>query len=245
MPFAPESIHERIDIFDDRIAIELRTQLSNQFLKCLLKKRMVIAGLITRMWILQKSLSFSRALLIANHQINFRNFFQHKIRQRRFMLVIRRAHLNAQSDPLVVLLRQFKNQLHVIGHLQPPRPRLHLPPGRTDIKLLAQRKTNQVFNRLRNIVGLDLLRAAVRRDIGDQPFAVIRHNLFGRRSRHHHIVRRNHGVRRILRKWPLIQPIGNRGPAAKVVVPPVVRRNLRLRFTHPQFRRYRNRDTAF
>src|ERR1700678_4743407 len=66
VPFAPESIHERIDIFDDRIAIEFRRQLSNQFLKCLLKKRMVIAGLITRMWILQKSLSFSRALLTAN-----------------------------------------------------------------------------------------------------------------------------------------------------------------------------------
>ena len=48
-------------------------------------------------------------------QINFRHFLQDKIRQRRSVLIVWSAHLNAQSDPFIVLLRQVKNLLHIVG----------------------------------------------------------------------------------------------------------------------------------
>ena len=113
---------------------------------------MVIPGLIARMRVLQVSLRRSAAFLIAKDQINFRHFVEDKIREGRFVCIVWSAHLNSQSDPLVVLLRQFKNELQIIGQLQASGPWLHFPPGRTDIKLLAQGKSNQVFDRLRNIV---------------------------------------------------------------------------------------------
>ena len=68
------------------------------------------------------------------------------------MLIVWSAHLNAQSNPLVVLLRQVKNQLQVVGELYASGPRLHLPPRGADVKLLAQGKANQVLDRLGNIV---------------------------------------------------------------------------------------------
>ena len=55
VPFTPEAVHEGVDELDERIAIEFRRQLANQFFECLLKKRMVIPGLITRVRVLQKS----------------------------------------------------------------------------------------------------------------------------------------------------------------------------------------------
>src|SRR5208337_1514164 len=54
--FTPEPVHEGIDRLDERIAIEFRGQLSYQFFECLLKKRIVIPGLITPMRVLQISL---------------------------------------------------------------------------------------------------------------------------------------------------------------------------------------------
>src|SRR2546421_1726577 len=113
---------------------------------------MVIPGLIARMRVLQVSLRRSAAFPIVEDQINFRHFVEDKIREGRFVCIVWSAHLNSQSDPLVVLLRQSKNELQIIGQLQAPRPRLYFSPGRTDIKLLAQWKSNQVFDRLRNIV---------------------------------------------------------------------------------------------
>src|ERR1035438_9795192 len=69
VPFTPKTIHEGIDKLDERIAIEFRCQQANQFLECLLKKRMVIPGLITRMRVLQVSLRFLTAFPIAQDQI--------------------------------------------------------------------------------------------------------------------------------------------------------------------------------
>ena len=57
MPFTPEAIHESVNKLDERVAIEFRRQLANQLFECLLKKRIVVPGLITRMRVLQESLS--------------------------------------------------------------------------------------------------------------------------------------------------------------------------------------------
>ena len=59
VPFTPEAVHEGVDKLDERVAIELRRQLANQLFECLLKKRMVIPGLITRVRILQESFACS------------------------------------------------------------------------------------------------------------------------------------------------------------------------------------------
>ena len=52
VPFPPKTVHEGIHIFDERIAIEFRCQQANQFFECLLKKRIVISGLIPRVRVL-------------------------------------------------------------------------------------------------------------------------------------------------------------------------------------------------
>ena len=52
MSFTPETVHESVDKLDERVAIEFRRQLSNQLFECLLKKRIVVPGLITRMRVL-------------------------------------------------------------------------------------------------------------------------------------------------------------------------------------------------
>ena len=245
MPFAPEAIHKSVNKLDDRVAIEFRRQLTNQFLECLLKKRMVIPGLILRMWIVQKSLAVRFAGRIAQHQIDFRHFFEDKIRQRRFVLIVGRAHLNSQSNPLVVLLRQFKNLLQVVGHLQASRPRLHFPPRGANVKLLAQGESDQVLNRLGNIVGLDFLGATISRDVSDQPLTIIRNNVIGWSCAHHHIIRGNHGIGRVLRKRPLIEAIVHCGTGAKIAASPVVSGNDPLRFADSKFSSHCNCDTTF
>src|SRR5579871_5962867 len=93
VPFAPKAIHERVDVFDERIAVEFRSQKTDKFLECLLKKRMVVAGLIARMRVVQKSFSRGLAFLIARlEQIDLRYFFKDKIGESRFALVVRSAH---------------------------------------------------------------------------------------------------------------------------------------------------------
>ena len=65
VPLAPEAIHECIHEFDLRIAIKFRSQKANQFLECLLKKRIIVPRLISRMRVLQKSFRLGAAFLIA------------------------------------------------------------------------------------------------------------------------------------------------------------------------------------
>ena len=48
MTLAPESVHERVDEFDLRIAVEFGGEFSNQVGERLLKKRIVVARLIFR-----------------------------------------------------------------------------------------------------------------------------------------------------------------------------------------------------
>src|SRR5262249_32540601 len=62
-----------------------------------------------------------------------------------FASVVRRAHLNAQGDALVVLFGQVKDQLQILGQRQPTGTQLNLPPSRPYIELLAQGKSEQVF----------------------------------------------------------------------------------------------------
>ena len=62
VPFTPEAIHKSVDELDERIAIEFRRQLANQFFECLLKKRMVKPGLIARMRVIQEIFSRQRLL---------------------------------------------------------------------------------------------------------------------------------------------------------------------------------------
>ena len=52
MAFAPEAVHEGVDELNERAAIEFGRQETNQFLERLLKKRMIIPRLITRMRVL-------------------------------------------------------------------------------------------------------------------------------------------------------------------------------------------------
>ena len=138
---------------------------------------MVEPGLITRILIFYKSRSRLLFFLIRN-KLNRRYFVENEIRERRLVLVVRRAHLNAKSNPLVVLLRQIEDELHVIRQLESPRSRLHLPPSRPYVKLLAQGKSNQVLDGLRNVVRFDFLGATVGRDVCDQSLAIVRHDFF-------------------------------------------------------------------
>jgi len=132
------------------------------------------------------------------------------------------AHLHAESDALVVFLRQVEDELDVVGQFEMPGARLHFSPRRTNVELLSQGKLHQVFNRLRNIVRLDLLCSHVRRDVGDQAFSVIRHNIMGRRGGHDHVIVGNHRVGRILRERTLIQAVGNERAGAEIILPPIV-----------------------
>ncbi len=110
---------------------------------------------------------------------------------------------------LLFFLARSEDKLQVIGKIKTSWPRLDFPPRGPDIKLLSQRKMNQVFDRLRNIVRLDLRRPHVRRDVRDQPLAVARHYLIGRRGGHHHFIAGDSGIRRILWKGTLIQPVAD------------------------------------
>src|SRR5580692_1250298 len=201
---------------------------------------MVIPGLIARVRVLQISLRRSSVFLIGKHQIHFGHFVEHEIREGRFVCIVWSAHLNSESDSLVILLRQFKDELQIAGELQAPWPWLYFPPCRTHIKLLTQGKSNQVLDLLRNIVGLDFLRATVCRDIGDQSHTIVGHHVFRGSSGHYHVVGRNDGIRRVLRERTLIQSIGQAGTGAEVVVSPVVGGNVCLRPAHSQICSYAN-----
>ena len=74
---------------------------------------MVKAGLITRILIFHKSRRRLPFLLIGNEP-NGWYLVEDEIRQRRLVLIVGSAHLNAKPNPLVVLLRQIEDELHVI-----------------------------------------------------------------------------------------------------------------------------------
>src|SRR5580692_2058193 len=177
-------------------------------------------------------------------QIDFRHFVENKIRQRRFARIVWSAHLNSHSDSLVVLLRQFKNELQIFGHLQASGSRLNFPPSRPDVKLLAQGKSNQILDRLGNIVGLDFLRAHIRCDVGDQALAIVRHDFIRRSCAHHAVVGGDRGIVWVLRERPLIEPISHLGATAEVIASPVVGGDHSWRFADSKFSSYCNGDTA-
>ena len=138
---------------------------------------MVKTRLITRILIFHKSRSRLLFLLIGN-ELNGWYFVEDEIRERRLVLVVGSAHLNAKPNPLVVLLRQVEDELHVIRQLETPRSRLYLPPCRAYVELLTQGKSNEVLDGLGHVVRFNFLRATVSRDVGNQSFAIIRHDLF-------------------------------------------------------------------
>ena len=150
---------------------------SYQLSECLLEERMIKARLIARILILDKSRCRLLFLFVGN-QFNSRYFVEHKIRQRWLVLVVGSAHLNAKSNAFVVLLRKIEDELHVIGQLEAPRPRLHLSPSRAYVKLLPQGKSDQVLDGLVNVVRFNFLCATIGRDVCDQSLAIIRHNFF-------------------------------------------------------------------
>src|ERR1039458_1728994 len=119
---------------------------------------MVIPRLIARIRVLDESCRRACFLRIGN-QFNRRHFLENKIRQCRLMYIVGSVHLNAHPDALAIFLRQIKNKFQVIGQLETSSSRLDLAPRRAYVELLPQWKSNQVLNRLRNVVRFDLLRS--------------------------------------------------------------------------------------
>src|SRR6185369_12283813 len=79
MPFSPEAVHESVDELDLRITVELRRQCPNQLFERFLKNRMIISRLVFGVRVPQIPLCRTAALLVTEHQIDFRNPLQHKI----------------------------------------------------------------------------------------------------------------------------------------------------------------------
>src|SRR4029077_15280239 len=122
----------------------------------MLEKRMVKARLIARVLIFHKSRSRLLFLLIGN-ELNGWYFVEDEIRERRLVLIVGSAHLNAKPNPLVVLLRQIEDELQVIRQLETPRSRLHLPPCRAYVELLSQGKSDEIFDGLGDVVRFNFL----------------------------------------------------------------------------------------
>src|SRR5215831_12777297 len=127
---------------------------------------MIEPGLITRILILDKARSRLLLFLLWN-KVDGRYFVENEVRERWLVFIVGRAHLNAKSNPFVVLLRKIENELHVIRQLESTRSRLDLPPRRPYVELLPQRKTNQVFDGLGNVVRFNFVGATVGRDVCD------------------------------------------------------------------------------
>ena len=124
---------------------------------------MVESGLIPGILILYKPRCCLLFFLIRN-KVNDGYFIENKVRERRLVLIVRRAHLNPESNPFIVFLRKIENELHIIGQLESTRSRLDLPPSRPYVKLLPQGKANQVFDGLGNVVRFNFLCATISRD---------------------------------------------------------------------------------
>jgi hypothetical protein len=72
--------------------------------------------------------------------------------------------------------------------LETPSSRLDFPPGRPNVELLPQGESNQILNRLGNIVRFDFLCAHIRRDVCDQSLPMVRHDIFRRSCGDHHFI---------------------------------------------------------
>src|SRR5579863_9529552 len=104
---------------------------------------MVEARLIPRILVRDKARSRLFFFLIGN-KVDRGHFVENEIRERRLVFVVRGAHLNAQSNALIVLFCKIEDEGYVIRQLESARPRLNLPPGWPYVKLLPQRKADQV-----------------------------------------------------------------------------------------------------
>src|SRR3984885_16250981 len=98
------------------------------------------------MRIIEEALSFCLIPQIGKEQVHLRHPVKNKVRKRRGVPVVWRAHLNTQADALIVLLRQIENELQIVRNFQTTALRLHLSPRGANIELLAQWKQNQIFN---------------------------------------------------------------------------------------------------
>ena len=92
------------------------------------------------------------------------------------VVIVWSAHLDSEPNAFVVPFCQVKHQSQVIGKVETPRPWLDFSPGGAYVKFLSERETNEIFNRLRNIVRPDLCRSHVRRDVSDQSLTVARNH---------------------------------------------------------------------
>ncbi len=177
-------------------------------------------------------------------QFHHRNFFENKVRQR-FLRIIRSPHLNSEPDALLILPGQVEGELPIVREIQPATTLLHLAPSRAEIDLLSQGKPYQVFDRLRNIVGLDLCRTHVGGDVRYEPFTEVGHNLGGRGCCHHHVATREYSLRWVLRKGPLIQTIGDSGAVPKIISVPIVGGNISASHPGAQASRRRRQSPCF
>jgi len=124
--FAPEAIHEAVNELDVEIPVEFRGHRADQIFESLLKERIIKARLITGVRIAEVSFRGRFAFGRAEDEVDFRNLFENEIGQRRRVRVVGGAHLNPKADALVVLVRQIKDELYVLGELEMSRTRLHL-----------------------------------------------------------------------------------------------------------------------
>ena len=138
---------------------------------------MVEPRLIARILIFHKSRRLLLFLLIGN-KFDGRHLVEDEVRQRRLMLIVGSTHLNAKPDALVVFLREIEHELYIVRQLEAPSSRLHFAPSRPQIELLAQGKLNEFLDGPGNVVRLNLLRATIGRDVGDQSFAKIGLDVF-------------------------------------------------------------------
>src|SRR5208337_918799 len=138
----------------------------------------------------------------------------------------RSPHLDSEPDTFLILLGQFEGELPVVRKIQPSTTLLHLAPSRAEIELLSQGESYKVFDRLRNIIGFDLCRAHVGGDVRHESLAKVGHHLRGRGCCHYYFATGEYSFRRILRKGPLIQAIGDGGAVPKIISVPIVGGNI-------------------
>src|SRR3954469_17186282 len=91
---APEAVHERVHVLDERVAIELRGQERVQLAESVLEERVVVAWLRITLAVPGRP-----ALPLAAAQANHRHLVEDEIGKGR-LVDVGIAHLDSKPDPL-------------------------------------------------------------------------------------------------------------------------------------------------
>ena len=221
MPFSPEAVHHRVHVFNLRIPVEFGSQQLIQFAKsCLIGRKIV-----TWHAIVFAVAHLRRVALPLSFELHIGNFVEEKIRHTGLGKIGILQH-HAKADSFVVAAREIEDDLPPLGKFETARLLLNISPVWPHVDVLREGQLDQVFQRLFHGLSGHMQGTGIVGRVNSQAHAEVADDVFGWRRHHPHFAVGDHGGRPILRKWSLIQAIGNWRRPLPIVFVPIVLRNV-------------------